>query len=489
MSAHRPTHPRMAHRVPPGTAAIALTLVLSLMALVRVALFWHQEPMLAYANSYDQVRALSALGLAPEGLEDERFQSTPQTPFRWFQSGLTRLYNYPSSDIVLSDLYYRLASLLDPSPRVDIKNKSLFLLLMWGAGLLWCLLRLMKLRPWWAVAFSAWLLLVADPINLLFLNTLYAEFSALAAVTLLVGLGWVALAQNGLGRKPLWVGLALLLLLATNRQQYTFLPLLAVPMAWICFASLRSGTGVVVGVLVMVVPLTLYAMGDRFDELQGNSKANRVDTVMGALLPAASHPDTMLMNLGLPAACSAFIGKSWYTVSPDALPKQCPELLTLPLSRYLKALAHDPLALWRMTRQALPLLQNSINPFLGLIEGRAAAQRTDLPGLNAWTLEAIFNRVPARLWVAGSLLLLLAPPILGLFAWRAGHKGWLAATLALSGLWAYCVLTSLLGDGYVDFSRHAILTFPLGLLCLIFVMAAPPLIKTWRSGRHPIESS
>lgn len=452
-----------------------LAVAFALLALIRASGFWAYDPMLGYGNSYDQVRSLSALGLAPEGVSD-RFQATPTAPRRWFVAVGGRHYNYPSSDILLSEIYYDVAKALSPSPRIDIKNKALFLLLLWTAASACCLGRLLKTGPWWALGYAVWLLIVADPINLLFLNTLYAEFTAFATLTVLVGIATIGLAQQRLERKSIWTALGLLLFLAANRQQYIFLPLVLIPAGWLFFPSFRTRPLVIAGMLVMALPMTLYNMPKTFDHLGPNGLANRMDTVMGALLPAASSSAEMLEHLDLPPTCAMLIGKDWYGVPLDTIRSNCPEVLTLPLSRYLVALAHDPWVLWRMGYQATRYLQGFMATGLGHVEGDTPRLLTDLPAATRpWTIDIPIRQCPPGLWLGLALVLTLTPLLLTPMGRRLHLKGWAAAMMTQTALMIYCLFTALLGDGYFDLGRHAHLCFSLGALSLVQLLAAIPL--------------
>lgn len=71
----------------------------------------------------------------------------------------------------------------------DIRRWAVLPLALWLCSMLWVGWWLWGVSRWHGLAFSAWMLLTADPGNLLFLNTLYDEFSAFAACTGLVALG------------------------------------------------------------------------------------------------------------------------------------------------------------------------------------------------------------------------------------------------------------------------------------------------------------
>ena len=459
-----------------------LALALWLLAVARTLAFWAHDPMLAYGNNFDQVRAMQLLRVAPDkppGL-GVPFEATPHQPWRWFrQLEGEGQWVYPSSDLLLKQGQRWLAGWFGPGGGLhDIRQWAALPLALWLCGMLWAGWRLWRASRWHGLAFAAWVLLIADPVNLLFLNTLYAEFSAFAACTGLAALGWLWLA--GCCRRPaaLACGWLLLLTLATNRNQYMYLPLLLAPLAllaawrWPALRRWRAGLALAAG-LAAAVPLLLY--GPQPGQLRDTASVNRVNTVMGAMLPAASHPARMLQRLKLPPACQRFSGQTWYATPADAYRQHCPQLLAMPLPRMALALAADPLALGRMVMTAGRQHQGFVQTHLGQVQGQhhMAAQALGTP--LAWSFDTLLRALPNAAWQGLLAAALLLPWPLSLAAARRRLKGWALAMAALGLGIDYVFFSSLLGDGYFEIERHAVLCYSLGCLLLL---AAPALL--WR---------
>ncbi|MBR6976304.1 MAG: hypothetical protein IKH84_05340, partial [Ottowia sp.] len=217
----------------------ALAVLLFCLALVRDIAFWAHEPMLAYANNYDQIRAMRALRLQPvkPAGHGSALAGTPYQPWRYFSRGQKRrIVIYPSSDLLVKGIQIGITKLwrgtYDP---LDIRQFSASLLAFWLGAVGWIAWQLGRASPWHAAGFCAWLFLISDPINLLYLNTLYAEFSAFVAFSIFIGVCWLALARRRIGNGLMLAAFAALLMLATNRNQYMYLPLALSPLlalAW-----------------------------------------------------------------------------------------------------------------------------------------------------------------------------------------------------------------------------------------------------------------
>ena len=452
----------------------ALSLLLLLAAAVRATVWWAHDPLLAYANNYDQIRTMAVLGVRPDapGLADLD-GGTPEQPWARFKTGLGwRMPFYPSSDTAIRAAVHVGSGLWRPGgSTMDIRQESAWLLAAWLLGVAWIGWRLLSLNAWHGLGFAAWVLLVTDPINLLFLNTWYSEFSAFACVTGLVGLGWLWLA----GYRKRWVVggwmLALLLVLATNRQQYVYLPLALLPLAWLAGRKSPCRRGpAAAAAAVAAVPLLLFS-GD-FAHVKDNARANRVDTVLGAMLPAASDPASMVRNLRLQPACLQFAGDTWYTQSRAVLEAACPRIMNLPLRRMLFALAADPAALARMVWRATNEGQGFVLSHLGQVQGGRSTQIAELDGVTARSVDELLRALPRPLWRVLALGGLVLPALLAVWAARQRKAGWPTALWALEIAVLYVFFSSLLGDGYVEIHRHAVLCYSLGCLSLMALFGA-----------------
>lgn len=478
-------------------AATWIAVALFALAAVRAIALWAHEPMLAYANNFDQIRAMRALRLQPvkPAGHGSAFAGTPYQPWRYFSKGQERrTVIYPSSDLLVKGVQIGITKLWrsthDP---LDIKQFSAPLLAFWLGAVGWIAWQMARASPCHSLGFCAWLVLISDPLNLLFLNTLYAEFSAFVAFSIFIGTCWLALARRYIGNGLMLAAFAALLVLATNRNQYMYLPLALSPLlalAWHKRAvlGLNGRLFALAAALTLVAPLLLF--GAQPGQLKETNHANRINTVFGAMLPAASDPADTLRLLKLPPDCLQFSSHSWYDTPTTQYNEQCPTIFQLPLPRLLPALLADPVMLARMSAHVAGGYRGSFNgvlqenslgcftpQFLGHVEGAPGKHIDDLqhtPLLQS--LDSILIRQPRELRRAVILTPTFLPALLAVLLILRKKK---LEALALAGvqiLALYFFFSSLLGDGYADFERHAVLYPSAGALLLLAVPGA-----LWRS--------
>ncbi|MDO5624552.1 MAG: hypothetical protein Q4G71_07675 [Pseudomonadota bacterium] len=456
---------------------------------MRALAFWAHEPMLAYANNYDQIRAMRFLQVHPDKPDmSEPLGGTPGQPWRYFhhEKGWGEMM-YPSSDLAVKAVQLVVPNLWRPAGAlVDIKQGAWLLLAVWLVAMAWVAWRLGRANAWHALGFSAWLLLVADPVNLVFLNTWYAEFPAFAALTGLVGLGWLWLAGCCRTRGAVWWGLGMLLFLATNRNQYMYLPLALLPVAWWVWRARTQAAGrpspvlALAAVAVVVVPLLLF--GAKLGQVKQANSANRVNTVLGAMLPAASDPERMLRHLRLPPSCAQFSGQTWFSTPTDAYRADCPRVLRMSLTSLVPALLADPAALGRMVMTATRNHQGFDQALLGQVQGVEQGRVAALPSLAARSVNDGLRALPTPGWQALVVVSLLLPGVMAAWALKRREHAWGQAWLALQIALAYVFFSSLLGDGYIEIERHAVLSYSLG--CLLAVALVGWLVHVGAASRR-----
>lgn len=172
------------------TAARLLACIILVVATLRAITFWATDPMLAYANNFDQIRTLRTFGLQPRDAQKTLYAATPDQPWRYFiQGDEWHSPTYPSSDLLFKLVQYgTMVAFSSSDGSMDIKIGTVPLLIGWFLGI-WLIFRKLITNPLTGFGFAGWVLLVTDPINLLFLNTWYAEFSTFAIVTTVRGHG------------------------------------------------------------------------------------------------------------------------------------------------------------------------------------------------------------------------------------------------------------------------------------------------------------
>ena len=484
------------------TAANLLACIVLAAATLRAFAFWAADPMLAYANNFDQIRTLKVFGLHPKDSPKGLYEMTPEGPYRYFvRADTLHAPIYPSSDLLFKAVQVAtMAAFRDSDGRMDIKIAALPVLLAWLACI-WLIFRKLLAKPLAALGFAGWILLVADPINLLFLNTWYAEFSAFALSTVFVGIAWLWLFQLIALRKALLWGGICIAVLSLNRNQYMFmLPAVAalVGAALASSQSLRvpspaaAAKWALFAAACLLPPLVYTVTAKKSSEFFVWAATNRTNTVFGALLPASKDPANMLKHMGLsPEGCAGFMGTNLYTQPLEKFEAGCPKSLKLGLGRIAKGVAGEPTVLVTIIHNIALHQDGFLQHHIGHIEGERQAYIDDASESKFDGIR--FRTSPARagsgshqplyrqsvdplirsLSTSATVLLIwfaaLGPALAALAAWALKQGRW-AFIFLLSGLlFNYALFSSILGDGYFELERHAILCFSFGALFFVLL--------------------
>jgi hypothetical protein len=266
-----------------------------------------------------------------------------------------------------------------------------------------------------------------------------------------------------------------LAVLGMSRQQHLLLPaVLALP---VLISLWRTARGIALGLGLWVLALAIaQAMMARPATI---TAANNADVVLGAILPASRDQARTADRLGLPPRCLQSSGASWYETMGESLAATCPEALAMP-RRALAAVAFtEPATVARATLRGLPQLQDWRLGYLGSVEGRDFAGNEAVravAGPAAISLATVVTPLPrqAFVWIlGGSLALLVASTGATLRASIRGRSAPFALLIyALTATAWYAILTSILGDGYVEIPRHAQLAAPCLAASLLIVVGA-----------------
>ena len=146
--------------------------------------------------------------------------------------------------------------------------------------------------------------------------------------------------------------------------------------------------------------------------------------------------------------------------------------MNLPLRRMLFALAADPAALARMVWRATGEGQGFVLSYLGQVQGGRFTHIAELDGMTARSVDELLRALPRPLWRVLALGGLVLPALLAVWAARQRKAGWPTALWALEIAVLYVFFSSLLGDGYVEIHRHAVLCYSLGCLSLMALFGA-----------------
>lgn len=456
-------------------AWLVLFALLWLAGSLRAFALWSHEPLYAYANSYDQTRYTNCFGFHPDRPpEVPPQQNSPQAPyakFRFIESGDPMCYW--SSELVFTGavaLAWRTGEALGSAGPHDVRLVGA---LRWGALLA---LSIAFSVAWWrrgeprpALAHALLVpLLFADPANTLFLDTFYAEWTALLAAYALVAATLLWRDAPYARRRFALLALAAFAL-ATAKIQHLLLPG-AIALAVLALDRARHGRtgwratalafGALAGFWLQFVQLQRDdAMMDAIDQY------NRADVLFTALLPASSDPQALLVELGVDRQCARYSGLHAWEL--PAMPEQaCAGFAGFSRGDQLLVLARHPrIALslaWRGVRALDPWLAREIGHVEGGTFEHAPVMRSSLDrALHAApTLHLAVLAAP----LAAVLVLLWRVTI------RRGSRALEYAALCAIVMLATLAVT-VLGDGLADVAKQGHLVTNAALAWLLATLA------------------
>jgi len=440
-------------------------------------------PMLGYANQFDMARTSACVGLWPDLPAPARFEAHPQAPLsRYIRSDDRSDACYLSSELAF------VAPAIAAVPvgkRVDLRRIGVFkATLLFALALSFTLL--LQSRPGWALLHAAlFAIVICDPLNTLWLNTLYTEFAALfflyGSIVLLV---LIAARRVPADPPDRWLVVAFALCLAglgLSRQQHLLLPLvLSLPVLVSLWYPARRGALAILAVTALVA----FAQVGPIERDPSIAAANSANVVLGALLPASLEPAQTAKRLGLPERCLQSMGATWYVTMGEALTTTCPEALAVSRARQARLLVVEPLTLLRAALRGLPQLQDWRLGYMGVVEGSiyggAEAVRA-AGGAGTFSVAPAATSLPPPIFLyalTASLVLLALTTIVALVALVLERRAPLALALyALTATAWYAIASAIGGDGYVEVSRHAQLAAPclFAAAVLLFATLVAPL--------------
>lgn len=437
----------------------SLTLALLLLAACRGVSLWAHQPLLALANNFDQVRYTSCLDIYPYRPGVPPTQGSYETPLEYFtKQHVADQVCYWTSELLFIAPVALTAQMQSTgnSPIVSVRLTGALHLLAWllsGATFSWLWWR--EQRAELACTNAAALAMLAmDPGNTIYLNTFYAEASAI--LCLYTSLCLTLLVAQQPHRTRTIVLILSAFLLGMSKFQHLLLPLLLAALTWAMAAIKHQPWQRAVLALCTggILALGLQVANSQRDNslIRNTHLANRTDTVLSAVLPASDTPMLTAQRLGLPADCAQFRGKSIYLLHADP-ETVCAGISAVSPLRVLSLLGSEPDTLARMVANAPSGMLPWIPDYLGLV---ASTRLAALPA-EIFSLNRYFNSV----WLVYALLLLPLLAILPLMLWArrsATCEALLFAVLCGATAWS-CALISVLGDGLVELGKHSHLAF------------------------------
>ena len=336
---------------PRNTLVLAALALLWLLGTLRAFALWSHDPLQAYANSYDQTRYTSCFHFQPDRPSViPPQQNSPQAPFakyRFYPGG--EALCYWSSELAFTAATAVIWKTGEALGSGDVHDARWVGVLRWSALLA---LSIALSRAWlrrgdarMALANAALVpLLFADPGNTLYLDTFYAEFTALTAAYALVALSllWRDEART---RWRFFVLAFAAFALATSKIQHLVLPLgiaafvLALD-AWrghrFAWRGVALAVGATCGCWFQVVQL--HREGPLMDAID---QYNRADVVFTALVPFADDPRALLVDLGIDPDCAIYAAKHAWEF-PDLPERVCHGLSEFNRGKELRVLFTQP---------------------------------------------------------------------------------------------------------------------------------------------------
>jgi hypothetical protein len=458
---------------------------------VRMLLLVLHRPVLGYADNYDFVRMYAGFDLWPA--DAARGYGSPPAPLRRLAfAHFGRDGSLYSSEMLLIGPavgLMRVVNWVAPGTLFDLRAigfcQALVLILIsahycrrfLAAGQLAAALLL-------SLAFA---LLVADPINTLYLNTLYTDTAAWVFAWFAV-LASAHLLLEGMSAGRLAVWAVALVLLGTSKVQHVATALALggslLGATWIAGRKFPRRLTIALGgagVAMLAVTWVNFSRPDGY--LVNLARCNITNTVLGGILPLSKHPQQALATLGLPPTAAPFIGKSAYEIPS---PHPCPELFNVSRTRLLRLFWREPRLVGRMVRKGLVVIGAEPGGLryssVGCVEDTAFAVAPN------WSLNRLYQPLSPRQRRAVVLLPLL---LMVYYAFRAlmtpcspcergagGEAASGGSTLPiLATIVAACCVAgyaslalTILGDGYSDYVRHNHVA--LNLLLAVNLLAA-----------------
>ena len=451
------------------------TIILLLIAALRMLTLVLHTPVIGYANQYDMLRSSACLDLWPGSAAEKRSDAqislaTVNAPTAVYQRRVFDRSNcYWSTDVALVAVALTLHRVAITGNDVDLRwlgaVKTLLLLaaILWLSALLWRYPRIAAMNALVAA------LVLADPHVMLYANTLYTEFGAVLGLYLSIAgaLAWsVSCTQTYLAPKRRALAALMLGLAALACARVPHAPLAIVLGGVVLYFAWQAQRQVPYRlVLALLLPLALGAAVAARNQhaLAGVAQANASNTLFFTILPSAPDAAALAQALALPAHCGELAFSSWYMRRNSDVSRDCPEAYRFSRARLAAVLAAHPQVALRVLANALAQSRGWRITYVGEVAG---AEMVRAP---FWSVADWAPKLPYPLYLALTLFALCFA-VLG--ALKVKNAGAMRLNLSLlSVALTLPMLISLLGDGYTELPRHAHLA-TVTLVALLLVLIA-----------------
>ncbi len=444
----------------------------------RLLTLWAHEPLLAYANSYDQVRYTACFNLYPD--RPEPFKPTDNSPwapystYRFFD--LREPFCYWSSELLFQGAnaaIYHVAEALGGTRTHDVRSIGA-LRIVALMTMLFVFLRAHWRRGESSVALAhaaVFAILFTDPGDALYLNGYYAEWTSLLAAYGVIGVLMLWREDGVTRRRAVVLGL-LAFALSFSKIQHVVLPcVLGLTVLVLDRIHKRHGSwrgwALIVGGLVGVVGQGVQ-LGRGGELMESIRVHNQTHVVLTGLLPWSSDKPALLREMGVSADCLQYVGKHAWQL-PGQPQVVCPGVEDFGRGKQLMVLLRHPQLGLSLFVHGIGRLQPWIAPALGQVEnGRNDEIPASIPNLGSAlrAAPAVFFSLLAFPFVVLALLAFRSD-------WRRG-RGFEYTQLTCVLMLATLGVT-ILGDGLADTPKQGHLV---GNAAIAFFVVALVLVVT-----------
>ena len=431
---------------------VAIT-VLIVIGLARLLTLWAHDPLLAYANSYDQVRYTACFNLYPD--RPEPIQPTDNSP--WAPYSQYRFFDIPepfcywSSELLFQGVnaaIYHVAAAFGAGPSHDVRSVGVLRIVALLA-MLFGFLRAHWRRADWTIALAhaaIFAILFSDPGDSLYLNGYYAEWTSLLAAYGVVGLLVLWRDDAATRRRVIVLGL-LAFALSFSKIQHVVLPCvigLSVLIAgrWQQQPGSWRAWVLIVGGLVGVVGQGIQ-LGRGGELMESIRIHNQTHVVLTGLLPWSSDKPALLREMGVSADCLQYVGMHAWQL-PGQPQKICPGVEDFGRGKQLMVLLRHPQLGLSLFVHGIGRLQPWIVPAIGQVEN---GRNDDIPA-SIPNLGSALRAAPAVFFSLLALPFVVLLVLSGRRDWRRGR--WFEYTLVTCVLMLATLGVTILGDGLAD---------------------------------------